>query len=685
MKRWQLYLGLLCLVMTLQSFAQESPREYEVDRILFRGNETLDRDELKAVLQTRETPSWLWKTLYKISEKIGEKAEYLDLVVFSTDLLLLKNYYLDNGFFHARIDTSFVFDSSTKRVGITFRIQEGPRSVIDTVRYVGLENLPGDLVQELETKRVVHVGDPFVKQHIAEEARRIFTAFLNYGYLNARIATPEAIRFTSTNNIKLGFAMRPGDRYQVGPISIEQDSTVAERVNEEVILRHIDFSQGDYYSEAKKFDSERNLSRLGVFERVQIDRQIPDTSVQLPIHIMVRPRSFQELTPEFGVNDEKNAFNIQFGIGYSNRNFLGGARNLSTRLRVSIQSIQDVNFSRVFGSNGLRDTTVISTAELTTQMIQPFFITNKVSLIWTISALLEKQKYYFLPILRNRIGFTYQQAAYTRIFLDWNLERVSFSSVVSDIDSSNLSRLTLDRRPQFNSIITVTMQRDKRNDIFSPSDGFFHSGTLEEAGFLPSITGSLFGSELPYSKYWKLSGVGQWYWDPGKERKLIWAFRARGGFAQLYGNSPAEVPFTRRFFAGGSGSVRGWRARDLGAVPLPSEGGTALLEANLEARWHLFKNFGRLWFLELPKLSLVFFYDAGNVWTKLERMRTSEIAMATGFGIRFDTIAGPLRIDFGFRTFDPFAPAGQRWIMQKRFFPETFSNGVLHFGVGHAF
>jgi outer membrane protein assembly complex protein YaeT len=680
--------ALLALLSAAPVRGQEQRAPYEVHRIVFEGNATLDDDELLTVLQTRESPGWFWKTLYSISEKLGEKAEYFDPAKFDLDYLVLKNYYRDKGFFHASIDTSVLMDHRAQRVTLKFRIHEGPRSKIDTLRYVGLSDLPWELMEELETKRLLKVGDPFEKQKISEEVRRSLTAFLNYGYVNVRIGTPEAIRYTSTNNITLVFTFTPGPRYRFGRLHIDHDTTVTERVSDAIIYRHIDFAAGEFYSEAKKLDSERNLNRLGVFERVLIEHlreEVADTGTALPIRIFVRPRTFQELSPEFGVNDERNAFNLQFGIGYVNRNFFGEARNLSTRLRLSIQSIQDVNFGRVFRETGLNDTTVISTAELTTQLIQPYFTSNKVSLVWSISALLEKDRDYSAAILRNRVGVNYQQALYTRIFIDWNLERVSFSSYTGPLDSARLSRLTLDRRPQFNSILTFTMQRDKRNDLFTPSAGFFHSGTIEEAGLLPSLSGSLFGTDLPYAKYWKISGVGQWYWDPGQNRKLIWAFRARGGFAQKYGHSPADVPITRRFFAGGSGSVRGWRARDLGAMPNPNEGGTALLEANLEARWHLFRNFGRLWFIELPKLSLVFFYDVGNVWTELRRLKASELAMATGFGIRFDTIAGPLRVDFGFRAYDPFALQGQRWITQKRFFPETFSNGVLHFGVGHAF
>ena len=63
----------------------------------------------------------------------------------------------------------------------------------------------------------------------------------------------------------------------------------------------------------------------------------------------------------------------------------------------------------------------------------------------------------------------------------------------------------------------------------------------------------------------------------------------------------------------------------------------------------------------------------------------SEIAMAFGVGLRYNTIAGPIRIDFGMKLYDPDAPASRRWVTQKRFFPETVSQGIIHFGIGHTF
>jgi outer membrane translocation and assembly module TamA len=120
------------------------------------------------------------------------------------------------------------------------------------------------------------------------------------------------------------------------------------------------------------------------------------------------------------------------------------------------------------------------------------------------------------------------------------------------------------------------------------------------------------------------------------------------------------------------------------ADTLRNQGGDAMFEGTIEARLNPFKR-GSLGFLDLEKLSFVLFYDCGNIWSKPGQMRLSEIAMAFGVGIRYNTIAGPIRIDFGMKLYDPDPLASRHWITQKRFFPETLKQGVIHLGVGHTF
>lgn len=679
----------LLILGAVPVLAQESLREYEVASIRFEGNETLRSDVLLGVMQTRPTPAAFWKFLFTISEKLGDKPEYFDSFVFDADFERLQAFYQDQGFFRSRLDTSILMNPADRSVALAIRVEEGPRSHIDSIRYIGFDDLPTILREEIEQNPLIEVGDPFIMEQVVAERGRLVNAFFNNGFVHVRVDTVVGHLYESTGNVLLIFAFSRGNRFLFGDVSVQQDSTVSEQVEQEVILRHLDFTKGDFYSEEKKLGSERNLNRLGVFEASRVEPLVDaaaESLLAIPMKVFTRSRPFHELVPEIGVNDENNAFNIQMGLGYNHRNFYGGARNFSTRLRLQVQSIQDMEFSRVFGGTGLKDSTVLGSAELTVKLVQPYFFNNKTTFTPSISYLLEKKTpEYYNPIFVGKFNVATQFARYTAGSIEWNLERIAFEIVDPAAPLPSFSETDFDRRPQFNSIITFTIQRDKRNDIFNPSSGFVHLAAVEEAGILPSAFGGVFGSKLPYSTYYKLSGALQWYWDFSGQRDMIWALRVRGGFAELYGNSPAPVPITRRFFAGGSGSVRGWKARTLGAVVKSDEGGTALFEGNLEARWNPLKNAGRFAFIEFNRVSFVFFYDIGNVWTNLARVRASEVAMASGIGLRYNTVAGPVRIDLGFRVYDPAAPPDHRWITQKRFFKETLSNLVPHIGIGHAF
>ncbi|MGA3286678.1 MAG: BamA/TamA family outer membrane protein [Bacteroidota bacterium] len=678
-------LSILCSVPVL---AQVAAQKYEVGQLRFEGNETLKDDQLLNVMNTRETPWVVWKWIYHWFDKEifgGQKPEYFDPITFSSDFHQVKQFYQDNGFIHSQIDTSISVRPEKEMVFLTFLIKEGRRSSIDTIIYQGFENLSPEVMDELTLNKQIEVGQPYIQNKVEEESRRIIKVFANNGYVNVKLFTVDARHYASTDNFTLVFVFNPGRRYTFGTISVDQDTTSPERIDSTIVIRHLDFTTGEYYGERKKIESERNLNRLGVFEATKIENALPDTSSEItsiPVRVFVRTRPFQELTPEIGVNDENNAFNILVGIGYNHRNFFGGARNFSIRLRLNLQSIQ---YLSLFNTAALRDSSLVSRAEMTMQVIQPYFINNKTSISAAFSAMLDKQTTYYNPTLSFRLGTQSQTATYTKLFIDWNLQLSDPKKVATLQDTNNQA---LGFIKQFNSFITLTLQRDKRNDIFYPSAGFFQSISIEEGGLFPRAFRGTLGLDLDYSQYVKLYLDGQWYLDPSKKQDLIWAMRAQAGAALLYGNSPLkDIPLSQRFYSGGSGDVRGWRARTLGTMPdsLRNLGGDAMLEGTIEARWNLLNEAGTFWFLDFKKFSLVFFYDFGNLWTEPQKMSLSEIAMAFGFGLRYNTIAGPIRIDFGMKLYDPDAAATRRWVTQKEFFPETFKNGVLHLGIGHTF
>jgi outer membrane protein assembly factor BamA len=62
-----------------------------------------------------------------------------------------------------------------------------------------------------------------------------------------------------------------------------------------------------------------------------------------------------------------------------------------------------------------------------------------------------------------------------------------------------------------------------------------------------------------------------------------------------------------------------------------------------------------------------------------------DVALAAGVGFRYDTFFGPFRIDYGFRVYNPAEPNGQQWIVDRKFLGQTLKEGIIHFGIGHAF
>jgi outer membrane protein insertion porin family len=671
-----------CSAIAASEESKTQREQYEVHDIKFKIMGVTPEQTFRDMMQTVESPAAFWTYIYNhIYEKLGLEPVYYDPILFDGDVTRIKGYLTENGFFHAAVDTTIRFNQEEKRVDLILSINEGRRSLIDTIKILGISQLTSHLKDDIVKGSFVKVGDPYVKNLIEQERLRILRFLENNGYNDAVVDSVVAIRYVSTNNFTVEFVYHLGRQYEFGPIQISMDTNT---VNEEIVLRQIDFKTGEIYNEQKKVESEQNLNRLGLFEVAKIEPQTPIDSVTppvIPLRIVLKSRDLQEVTPELLIDNENEAFNTGVGVGYSNRNFFGDARNLSMQARFRLQSIDNLNFEEAI-KRGFSEPSLLATSDLTTQMVQPYLFSNKVSGSLTLSAEYDKQKYYTLNILRNDVGLTDKLATYTVGFADWDLERVGVD--IKDTSQVNLDDFTGSRQKQFNSILTLTLQRDKTNDVFSPSEGFFHSISIEEAGTIPRLFGNL-GSHLPYSEYYKITGLARQYFSASAEKSVVWAFKLKGGFAQLY--DPAKdsipVPPTRKFYAGGSGSVRGWQSQDLAAFDKPDQGGNVLLEGNIESRIPMFPHSGKFWILNLDNFWSVFFVDFGNLWETLHDVQAKEIAIASGFGLRYDTFVGPLRFDIGFRMYDPNEEPGRQWIYQRKVFKETYS--VIHFGIGQAF
>ncbi|OSY86874.1 membrane protein [Tenacibaculum holothuriorum] len=186
--------------------------------------------------------------------------------------------------------------------------------------------------------------------------------------------------------------------------------------------------------------------------------------------------------------------------------------------------------------------------------------------------------------------------------------------------------------------------------------------------------------KIPIAQYFKTDIEYKKYWDLGDNNVL--AHRTFVGAIFPYDNS--EIPFSRSYFAGGSNDIRAWRTYDLGpgATPpgLEYNIGSFKFLTSFEYRFNVIGN-----------LKSAIFMDAGNIWdisnsrilndsAKLKDFKSLlNMAVGTGFGIRYDFTFLIARLDVGFKVHEPYL-TGNKWFQNF-----GFNNAVFNIGINYPF
>ena len=186
---------------------------------------------------------------------------------------------------------------------------------------------------------------------------------------------------------------------------------------------------------------------------------------------------------------------------------------------------------------------------------------------------------------------------------------------------------------------------------------------------------------VAFSQYAKTEFDYVKYWDLGK--KNVFAIRSYFGIAIPYGNS-GNIPFSKSFFAGGPNDNRAWSAYNLGPGSLKST--NEFNEANLKLHFSAEQRFNLF-----GSVYGAFFIDAGNIWNVFDDVTDpsqtfdslnslKDIAVGSGFGVRYDFKFFVLRGDIGFKTYDPSYDIGNRWFKDY-----NFGNAVYNIGINYPF
>ena len=248
------------------------------------------------------------------------------------------------------------------------------------------------------------------------------------------------------------------------------------------------------------------------------------------------------------------------------------------------------------------------------------------------------------------------------------------------------TRLTEDNLIVASSIsFSKTSQKDLADNNF-----YAIKAKIESAGNLMSLIagaskqtqdGSKTAFGVAFSQYIKTEFEYIKHWD--LSRKKVLATKAFIGIAIPYGNSNS-VPFSRSYFAGGTNDIRAWQSYGLG----PGKTGSIndFNEANMKL---LFSTEFR--FNIFLKLNGAFFIDAGNIWNVSDIVTNPDatftglkslenIAVGSGFGFRYDFNFFIIRIDLGFKTYNPANMENEKWFKEMR-----FNKSVINIGINYPF
>jgi outer membrane protein insertion porin family len=552
-------------------------------------------------------------------------------------------------------------------------ITEGPLIRIGEVRITGNAAFTEEELRR-EIKSVP--GDPFFAPQTTADREALVVKYLNRGFAEATVEVQPGPTEEPTR-MPLAFVIREGPQTIVDHILIVGN----QKTDPEVIRRELQLTEGQPLGLDAKFESHRRLAQLGLFRRIRIDELSHGGTNRHDVVITVEeaPRTtvgygggaeVSQRLRATGPNGEAEE-HLEFGprgfFDIGRRNVGGRNRSVNLFTRVSLRPRDAPDDPGRDGTGlSLSDYRVIGTFR------QPrAFGASEILITGAIeqgvrSSFNFTRKGVSAEILRPLTSGTHGVRISGRYSFGTTRR---FDERLPDPD-------VIDRVfPQVRlSGFSSAIARDSRDDLTDPERGTF-----------VSVEGSVFaralGGQVGFMKSYL---QGSWVRRLPGPRRVVFAARAGLGLADGFeretiptdaeGNPlpidpivVEDLPASERFFAGGDTTIRGFALDTVGAPDTISPngfptGGNAVLILNAELRVPVW-----------GALGAALFVDGGNVFRRVTHFDISELRGSFGFGVRYLTPIGPVRLDLGFKM--------DRRQINDRLEPRT----ALHFSIGHAF
>ena len=467
------------------------------------------------------------------------------------------------------------------------RIDPGARFHLGeiTFAYDGPQKPDEKTREQVEDGRALSEGDPTIPEAILIEKQRLQTAYLDRGFADIKIDEPDLLADRETASVDLTFPITTGALTYLGALEI-----IGTRDTKHSFVERLrPFDQGDLYTPQTLATLHRRLSSTRHFRDITIELgDIPHDSATSSIERSVR------VTLE-----ERPRHTVSLGASIATDQGVGGL----------------VEWTRWNVTGQADPLTVSAQASQIEQSLGadwrlPHFPKPGRQLSLTARAFNEDTDAF------NRAGLTlggaFEIARSPRTI--WTFG--------GDYELAD-ERGEAEDRLQQTLTVSSALRLDRSNSLTDPTRGW--RATLStQPGFTFGDDETAFLRNLAQvSAYLPLSASGRW------------VFASRIELGSVVGASTSALPVDERFFAGGGASVRGFGFQELG--PRDEEGnplgGRSLFETSAELRGKLTKRIG-----------FATFVDAGSV-SDATVPEFNDLQIGAGAGLRYDTPAGPIRID----------------------------------------
>lgn len=539
------------------------------------------------------TPGWLsWYT----------KNDQYSRQKLTADLEKLKSFYMNQGYLEFNVESTQVSISSDKKdVYITINVAEGERYQVSSVK------LAGDFtLSEAELKSLVTLkpGDVFSRERLNESTKAIGERLGKEGYAFANVnAAPEIDK----EKRRVGFTIfvDPGKRVYVRRINVTGNT----RTRDEVIRREVRQMEGGWYDAERVTTSKQRLDRLGFFNDVAVETPpVQGTADQVDVNLNVTEKPTGNLMLGLGTSSTDR---VIVSGSVSQNNFLGSGNNVGIQVN-SAKSYRTYAFSYT----------------------NPYFTMDGVSQgfdLYHRTVNTESSAVAYYSSVSNgggvRFGFPIS-------------EKQSLSFGIG-LDSTDIK--TYDESPQYykdfekkypgaNLSVPVTLNwvSDGKDSYYFPTKGTYQKASVEVA--VP-------GADL---SYYRVGYQLQQFVPLNSKFTLM----VGGEFGYAGGLGGDDLPFFKNYYAGGLGSVRGYKSSSLGPVKTyagDSEryriGGDRKLTGTTELLW------------VVPGMEKSFrmglFLDAGQVYGEGQKFDLGDLRYSTGVTAAWLSPIGPLKVSVG--------------------------------------